>query len=44
MGTIMETRDPNATARPRRIETIPRYMGCLVIRKGPETAKYIGVS
>jgi hypothetical protein len=42
-GKAKVARDPRSTASPRRMASIPRYIGWRLIRKGPETKSAEGV-
>jgi hypothetical protein len=43
-GKVNVTSVPNTTAVPRRMAAIPRYIGLLLTRKGPEVTSDIGDS
>ncbi len=40
---IKAVKEPMINAAPNKIKNIPKYMGCLLILKGPETSKELGI-
>lgn len=42
IGNIKVIKDPKKMAVPISVMTIPTYIGCLLMRKGPEIIKVLG--
>ena len=44
MGNTNEIKDPNKIAKPISNTIIPKYIGCRLMRKGPEVSSSVGFS